>query len=120
MRFLADENFNNDILRGVRKALGDNVFSFDVIRVQDTEAYQKDDVVVLAWAAKEQRILHTHDAKTMPRPAYERIRAALPMAGVLIVDDLAPIGEVIDELVTIIGASDDAEWQNRVFYLPMR
>lgn len=120
MRFLADENFNNDILRGIRKALGESVFRFDVVRVQDTDVYQKDDVAVLAWAAKEQRILLTHDAKTMPRPAYERIKANQPMPGVFIIDNLAPIGEVIDELVIIISASDASEWQNRIFYLPMR
>jgi hypothetical protein len=120
MRFLADENFNNDILRGIRKALGENDFTFDVIRVQDTQVYQADDAAVLAWAAKEGCILLTHDAKTMPRSAYERVAANLPMPGVFIIDDLASIGEIIDELVTIIGASDAAEWQNLVFYLPMR
>ena len=120
MRFLADENFDNDILRGVRSALGENASDFDVIRVQDTAIYQADDPAVLAWAAQEQRILLTHDAKTMPHPAYNRIVANLPMPGVLIIDDHAPIGEIIAELVTIVLASDAEEWQNLVWYLPMR
>lgn len=120
MRFLADENLDNDILRGVRDVLGTNSIQFDVIRVQDMEIYQADDATVLARAAEEQRILLTHDAKTIPRPAYERVAANLPMPGVFIIDDLAPIGEVIEELVTIIGASDVIEWQNLVWYLPMR
>lgn len=120
MRFLADENLDNDILRGVRDALGGNSTKFDVIRVQDTEIYQADDTAVLSWAAKEQRILLTHDAKTMPRSAYERVNASLPMPGVFIIDDLAPIGEIVEELLTMIGASNAAEWQNLVWYLPMR
>ena len=68
MRFLADENLDNDILRGVRDALDTNSADFDVIRVQDTKIYPADDLTVLAWAAQEQRILLTHDAKTMPPP----------------------------------------------------
>jgi hypothetical protein len=116
MRFLADENLDNDILRGVQAKVAD----FDLIRVQDTEIYRADDPTVLAWAANENRILLTHDAKTMPDPAYKRVAAGLPMPGVFIIDDLAPIGDIIDELLTIIGASDAAEWANIVRYLPMR
>jgi uncharacterized protein (DUF433 family) len=115
MRFLADENFDNDILRGVLSKSAD----FDYIRVQDTEIYQGDDLTVLAWAASEQRILLTHDAKTMPQPAYDRVAANLPMPGVFVVDDQAPIGVIIDELLAIIGASTAAEWESIVWYLPM-
>ena len=115
MRFLADENFDNDILRGILRQLPD----FDCIRVQDTEIYQAADPVVLAWAAKEERILLTHDANTMPQPANQRTAASLPMPGVFIVDDLAPIGRVIDDLLLVIGASDPTEWENLVTYLPL-
>ncbi|MEP7292817.1 MAG: DUF5615 family PIN-like protein [Chloroflexota bacterium] len=120
MRFLADENLDNDILRGIRYALGANSIVFDVIRVQDTAFYQAEDSAVLAWAAQEQRILLTHDAKTIPRPAYERVTANLPMPGVFVIDDLAPLSEIIAELLTIMGASDAEEWRNLVLYLPLR
>ncbi len=67
MRFLADENFDNHILEGVRRENPD----IDVVRVQDTEIYEADDPIVLEWAAKENRILLTHDVRTMSRYAYE-------------------------------------------------
>ena len=117
MRFLADENFDNDILRGVQRANPD----FDVIRVQDTEIYQADDPIVLAWAAEEGRILLTHDEKRWPDYANERVAAGLSMPGVIRDrNDQAPVGQIIEELLIFIGASDPSEYENRVVYLPLR
>jgi Domain of unknown function (DUF5615) len=116
MRFLADENFDNRILEGVRREKPD----FDVIRVQDTEIYQADDSAALAWAAKENRILLTRDVNTMVGIAYERVEAGLPMLGVIEIRRQASIGEAVEEILTVIGASNAAEWENKVTYLPLR
>ena len=69
MRFLADENFDNRILHGLRRILSE----FDVLRVQDTEIYQAEDAVVLEWAANRNYIILTHDVRTMVGYAYDRI-----------------------------------------------
>lgn len=79
MRLLADENFNNDILRGLRRRKPD----LDFLRVQDTDIHQADDPAVLACAAREKRILLTHDVKTMTKYAYERIAAGDICRGLL-------------------------------------
>jgi predicted nuclease of predicted toxin-antitoxin system len=115
MRFLADENFDNDILRGIRREVAD----FDVLRVQDTEIYTADDPTVLDWAAAAGRILLTHDIKTMPGYAYERVRAGLPMPGVIAIRRQVPLKQAIDELLVVIGASDEDEWQDQVTFLPL-
>jgi hypothetical protein len=47
LRLLADENFNNDIVRGLK--LRDP--GLDVIRVQDVGLMRAGDPAVLAWAA---------------------------------------------------------------------
>lgn len=65
MRFAADENFHNDILRGLQRRQPD----LDIVRIQDTEIYQSDDAKVLEWVAQEGRILLTHDVRTMPNHA---------------------------------------------------
>lgn len=116
MRFAADENFNNDILRGLRRLYPE----IDVIRVQDTEVYEADDPAVLEWAAKQGRILLTHDVNTMTRFAYERIAAGFVTPGVLVIPQPAPFGKIIDELAIIVGASDENEWTDKVTYLPLR
>lgn len=106
MLFAADENFDNDVIRGVRRRYPE----LDVIRIQDTDIVGADDPTVLAWCAKENRLLLTHDARTMPKHANARIAA----------DDQASIGQIIDDLLTIIGASEPEEWVNRVVHLPMK
>lgn len=116
MRLLADENFNNAILRGIRRLNPD----VDIIRVQDTEIVEADDPTVLAWAASENRILLTHDVNTMSKYAYERLAAGLFMPGVFEVSTNLPIGQAIEELILIIGASESEEWVGQVRHLPLR
>jgi predicted nuclease of predicted toxin-antitoxin system len=55
-RWLADENFNNNILR----ALFRENRNIDVVRAQDVGLAGVDDEKVLAWAASQNRILLTH------------------------------------------------------------
>ena len=73
------------------------------------------------WAAKEGRILLTHDVKMMSRYANERIAAQLPVSGIIEVNkEKISIGQAVEELLMLIGASDASEWENRVIYLPLR
>lgn len=116
LRFAADENFNNDILDG----LWAREPKLDIVRVQDTDLYTKEDVQVLEWAAMENRLLLTHDASTMTHYAYERVRASKPMPGVIEVNDELAIGSVIQDLLLLAGASNESEWEGQVIYLPLR
>ena len=115
MSFLADENLDNRILTGVALKNQD----FDVIRVQDTDVYQADDPTVLAWAAREGRILLTRDVNTMSGFAFDRIAAGLSMPGVIEIREQLSLRQAIDELLTIIGASSAEEWENQVTFLPL-
>lgn len=116
MRFAADENFNNDVLRGLRRLHPE----IDVIRIQDSEVYGADDPTVLEWAAREGRILLTYDRNTMTKYAYKRIAAGQETPGILVIAPLTPVGQVIDELAAIVGASDAGEWAGKVTYIPLR
>jgi predicted nuclease of predicted toxin-antitoxin system len=115
VRFAADENLHNDILRGVLRRQP----NLDIVRVQDTAMYEAEDVTLLEWAAKEGRILLTHDTRTMPNYAYQRLREGKPLAGVFIINDHLPIGQVVNELLAVAGASEPEEWENRVVFLPL-
>lgn len=115
IRFLLDENFNGKIARGLRARQPD----VDMIRVQDTELSGADDPALLEWAAKEGRILLTHDLDTMTKYANERIAQGLPLAGVIFVRDTLPVAKVIDDLLAILGASEASEWENRTDFLPL-
>jgi predicted nuclease of predicted toxin-antitoxin system len=115
MRFLADENFNNDVLQGIWR-IDDSV---DIIRVQDTEVYQAKDPVVLEFAAQHNLILLTHDERTMSNDAFARLAAGLSFPGVIVVSQDLPIKSVIDDLLIIAGASEPHEWVDQVRRLPL-
>jgi hypothetical protein len=116
LRLLADENFDNDIVRGVlrRTAL------VDLLRVQDVGLNGVDDPTILAWAAEENRILLTHDVETVTKFAYERISAGLPMAGVFEIHQTVPISVAIEEILLIAEYSEQSEWEGQVHYLPLK
>jgi hypothetical protein len=115
LRFLVDEDVDHRIIRGLLARLPD----VDVVTVQEAGLDGRHDRDVLAWVAEQGRVLLTHDVTTMTRFAYERIDAALPMPGVFAVHQTAAIGPVIDDLVLLVVASDDGEWQGQVRYLPL-
>jgi Domain of unknown function (DUF5615) len=112
----ADENFNNVILRGLLRQVAD----LDIVRIQDTEVSGADDPTMLEWCASENRILLTHDIKTMAKYAYDRVNQNLPMPGVIEVPTSLAVGQAIEELVLFVLASDGDEWENRVIFLPMQ
>ena len=77
------------------------------------------DPEVLALAAEQDRILVSHDFQTMPRHFGDFLQAGGSSPGVLVVPQSLPIGEAIEELVLIWGASDAEEWENRILRIPM-
>jgi hypothetical protein len=115
LRFLADEDFDNRIVRGVLDRNPD----LQVVRVQDVGLSGHDDPVLLEWAAGEGRILLTHDAGTMTKYAYERVRAGLPMPGVLEISQSHPIAQAIEQIWLAAEYSEESEWEGRVRYPPL-
>jgi len=116
LRFAADENFNNDIVRGLLRRKPE----LDIVRVQDAGLSGADDSTVLEWTPKEARILLTHDVSTMTRYAYERIQSNKPMPSIFEVSRNLPIGNVIEDILLLAEYSFEDEWSGQVHYLPLR
>ena len=116
LRLLADENFNNDILRGLLRRKPD----LNVVRVQDVGLAGASDSDVLEWAAQGNRILVTHDVSTVTRYAFERVERGRPMPGVFEVSRGVPIGVAIEDLLLLVECSLDGEWEGQVHNLPLR
>jgi hypothetical protein len=111
----ADENFNNDIIRGLLRRQP----ALDILRIQDAGLSGKDDERVLDWAAGEKRVLFSHDVSTMTHFAYQRVRAGLPMPGLFEVGREIPLGRVIEDMWLISECSIEGEWEGQVRYLPL-
>lgn len=116
LRFAADENFNNNIIRGVLRRNP----QVDIVRIQDVGLSGADDPVVLEFAAQTGRVLLTHDVSTITHHAYERVREGKPMPGVFEVGRHVPLRTVIEDLIVLAELSLDDEWEGQVRYLPLR
>ena len=115
VRFLVDEDFDNVILRGVRRRLP----QLDIVRVQDVALSGLHDTLVLEWAGQEGRILLTHDISTMKPYAYARIVNGLPMPGVFVASHSIPVGDAIEAIVLLAECSLEGEWEGQVRHLPL-
>jgi hypothetical protein len=116
LRLAADENFNNDIVRGLLRRRPD----LDIVRVQDAGLSGADDPTILEWAAREGRVLFSHDVSTLTRYAYERVEADQRMPGLFEADCRVPIGVAIEDIMLIAECSLEGEWEGQVRYLPLR
>ena len=115
LRLAADENFNADVVRGLLRRLPD----LDIARGQDAGLSGADDPAVLEWAAREGRIVMTHDISTLVSFAFERVAAGLPMPGVFAARSRGPIGLTIDDLLLLAECSVEGEWEGQVRFLPL-
>jgi len=115
IRLAIDENFNNDILRGLLRREP----HLDIVRIQDVGLSGADDPTVLNWAAEQGRVLLTHDVTTITRYAYARVGVGLPMPGIFEVHPDLPLGQVIEGLILLAFSSEPGEWEGQVRYLPL-
>ncbi len=115
LRLAADENFNNNIVRGLLRRNP----ALDIVRIQDVGLSGAEDPQVLDWAAQEGRILLTHDVTTMTQYAYERIQAGLPMLGIFEVSRSVLVGRAIEDILLLAECSLDGEWESQIRYLPL-
>ena len=115
LRLLIDENFNHDILRGLKLRLPR--VDYLVVRAIGMAGFS--DTELLRWAAEEHRIIVTHDQKTMLPYAEHLVKSGEPMAGVIFVPDLMAIGRAISDLEITIECLSHVELKDRIQRLPL-
>jgi predicted nuclease of predicted toxin-antitoxin system len=115
LRLLADENFNDDIVRGLLRRQAE----IDIVCARDVGLTTAEDARILAWAAENGRIVLTHDRATMPDFAFERVAAAQPMPGLFVLSNRLPVGKAIEEILLAIACTQQAEWTGLVAHLPL-
>jgi hypothetical protein len=113
IRYLTDENFNGDIVAGLRRKYPE----IDIESAVEANLLGLADPLVLAYAADTERLVLSHDARTMPRHLAEFLRTGRHSPGVLLIAQEAPIGPAIEYLALIWGASELEEWRDLATYL---
>lgn len=117
LRWLADENFNNAIVRGLRR----HAPAMDIVRVQDiADIAGESDAAVLTWATAEQRILLTHDASTI-HTAYKNVRRQEGKCSpVLLVPAALSLSSAISDIMLLAELAIESDWAAGVIHLPIK
>jgi hypothetical protein len=114
VRFQADADLKQAIVIGViRRQPNLNFRSANEARLEGIK-----DSEVLAIAVKEQRILVTHDRKTMPIE-FGNFVITKTSYGVLIVSQSISINEAIDTIILIWETTTIEEWMNQIMSIPL-
>lgn len=114
LRLQADADFNQRIVAGVLRLEP----AIDLSSASDGIFFAKPDLEVLAYCAEEQRTLLTHDHRTMPHH-FATFLALRSSPGVMIVPQLMPIGEAVQEIYKAWADSEAEDWVNSVRRLPL-
>jgi hypothetical protein len=114
VRFQADADLNEDIVTGVLRREP----QVDFQTATTAGLRRLSDLEVLTLAAREGRVLVSHDRRTMPG-AFAGFVSANVSPGLLIVSQKTDLLAAINELLLVWQASDAADWANQLFAIPL-
>jgi hypothetical protein len=114
IRFLADENFD----RRITDALVRRSSQISIVLAQQAGSQSGRTRRYWRGAATKGWVVLTHDKRTMPRFARERVARGQAMAGLIVVSKTLPLAAAIEDLRTSAECSGTEEWEN-VVYLPL-
>lgn len=113
-QFIADANFNQDVIDGVRRRSP----ACDFLTADEGGTRGLDDTSILRLAAATDRIVVSHDCNTMTDHFYRLLEhAASP--GLIIVPQELDLATAIEGIVLISEVSDAAEYWGFITWLPI-
>ena len=115
LRLLIDENVDHSILRGIKLRLP----QLDFVLVRDIGLEGAPDVELLQWAAQSERVVLTHDVKTMTRDAIHLVRTGQQMACVIVVPQRLSTGAAVSDLEVVLECLSESEALNKITHLPL-
>ena len=114
VRYQADADLNEDIVTGVQRRAPE----IDFQTAAELELANLPDPAVLALAAREGRILVTHDRRTMPTH-FGRFIEHHRSPGLIVISQKTDILPAIEDLILIWMASEAEEYVNSIFTIPL-
>ena len=115
VRFQADADFNHIIIKAALRREP----AIDFQTAEPANLVGLDDLEVLAIAAKADRVLLTHDRRTMPKHFAEFIMRERSPGVIIVPQRTALRAKVVEDLILIWTACDASEWVNRIQSLPL-
>jgi len=120
LRYLLDENLRGPLWRALQWHNSSGVYPLDVVRVGDPADLPLGigDPDLLLWAEREQRILVTQDADSMPMHLVDHLTAGQHSPGVFMIRRHSTLPQIVSFLCDAAYASEASEWQDRIQFIP--
>lgn len=118
--YLLDENLPGRLLRAIQRHNANSEHPLDVVCVGDPDdlPLSSDDASILIWCERTGRILVTEDKNTMPEHLQDHLDSDRHCPGIFLVRPNTSMNEMVEFLVLVAHASDPAEWQDRIEFIP--
>ncbi|MGI9035773.1 MAG: DUF5615 family PIN-like protein [Pyrinomonadaceae bacterium] len=113
IRFQADADFNAEIIDGLIRR--EPAIDFQTADEANLRGLKDDKVLQISTQAN--RVLVSHDRKTMPK-YFAKFILQKESPGVFIIAQNVSVGLAIETLLLIWSASEDKEWKNLIVDLP--
>ena len=113
IRFQADADFNAEIIDGLVRR--EPTIDFQTADEANLRGLKDDEV--LQVSSQSNRILVSHDRKTMPKH-FAKFILEKESPGVFIIAQNVSVGLAIETLLLIWSASEHEEWRNLIVDLP--
>ena len=117
IRYLLDENvdplYRSELLRREPELV---VWRVGMLGAPSVET---SDPEILRWCEQHGFTLVTNNRRSMPRHLQDHLAEGRHLPGIFELNRHMAIGETIEELLLIWGASDDDEYGDRIVHLPV-
>jgi Domain of unknown function (DUF5615) len=117
VRYLLDEHIDPALRREILRVAPDLVVW--IIGDPGAPARGTLDPDILIWCESNRFYLVTNNRKSMPRHLADHLALGRHIPGIFVVGLAMMLGQIIDELVLIAGASADDEFRDLILYLPL-
>ncbi len=116
-RFLIDENISPEY----RTQLLRHEPSLTVLVIGDEGAPARStlDPDILEWCEQNQFNLITNNRESMPQHLSDHLAAGHHVPGIFTINRKISMGLIIDQLLLIVGASDEDEYIDQITYIPL-
>lgn len=115
--FLLDENMPHALREALRRV--EPAVDVRVMGEAGCPPLETEDLELLAWIERENRILISRNRRTMPQHFATHLQAGAHVPGILMVSEDFSMAELVDDLLLIWSASEADEWRDQLIYLPL-